>query len=866
MKALLLTIAVDGARFYNWHNFLEFYKMKSLVRKTCFALACVAATFGTRLFAQEEAQEPRDFGGIYPTLAYYNNEGECGTGAVVPWADRLWVITYGPHLPNGSSDKLYEIDAALHRTIRPESVGGTNANRMIHRESNQLFIGFHAIDAQGNVRTIQPKDMPGRMTSVARSWIDPEHKVYFMTMEEGLYEVDVDTLEARVICKDGNSSTKTAAEDVLPGYHGKGGYMSQRRLVYTNNGENSEAARKDPTTPSGCLAQWTGEGPGQGWEVVRRSQFTEATGPDGIYGGKTGEETLWSLGWDVRSVLLYVLDEGKWTTYRLPKASHCYDGAHGWNTEWPRIREIGDAENYLATMHGQFWSFPSDFRTGQARGIRPRSTYLKVIGDFAYWNGRVVFGCDDSAKNEFLNSSPFKGGVKGPGRSNSNLWFVEPSEIDSFGPALGRGAAWFNDATDADVPSDPYLFAGYDVRNAFFKFDAAEGSPEEVTLVFEVDENGDGNWRELKRESVAASADGGYAFISFSPEDKGEWIRVRCNAKLSGATCFFHYNNTDERLAADRAPIFDGLAAPSDASSFLTARMWARADVDRLAVVAQNIQDGKVASERYYELDESGAKLERVECKFEGGEQGTISRIKAMVDAKPVDPSLCAIDDLSVLAHYGGKRYRLPIGSEEAARVELPVASRLDREIATERDLFHVAGTFYELPAENAGGFPKLRPISTDSSLIVDYASYRGLLVLAGVKKDATGDSSRVVRSEDGECALWLGSIDELWRLGKPTGKGYVWRETKVVKDEPSDPILAVGFDKKRVEITNHSDSPVVVRVEADPTCLEDWREFASVEIPAGATKTVALDSAPAYWFRAVADRDADLSALFIYE
>ena len=555
--------------------------MKSLVRKTCFALACVAATLGPRLFAQEEAREPRDFGGIYPTLAYYNNEGECGTGAVVPWADRLWVITYGPHLPNGSSDKLYEIDAALRQTIRPESVGGTNANRMIHRESNQLFIGLHAIDAQGNVRTIQPKDMPGRMTAVARSWLDPEHKVYFMTMEEGLYEVDVDTLEARVICKDGNSSSKTAAEDVLPGYHGKGGYMSQRRLVYTNNGENSAAARKDPTTPSGCLAQWTGEGPDQGWEVVQRSQFTEATGPDGIYGGKTGEEELWSLGWDVRSVLLYVLDEGKWTTYRLPKASHCYDGAHGWNTEWPRIREIGDPDDYLATMHGQFWSFPSDFRPSKARGIRPRSTYLKVIGDFALWNGRVVFGCDDSAKNEFLNSSPFKGGVKGPGRSQSNLWFVEPSEIDSFGPALGRGAVWFNDATDVDAPSDPYLFAGYDVRNAFFKFDAAEGSPKEVTLVFEVDEKGDGNWRELKRESVASTADGGYAFFSFSPEDKGEWIRVRCNAKLSGATCFFHYNNKDERLAADRAPIFDGLAAPSDASSFLTARMWPRRSLGR---------------------------------------------------------------------------------------------------------------------------------------------------------------------------------------------------------------------------------------------------------------------------------------------
>jgi hypothetical protein len=51
------------------------------------------------------AAAPAEWSGIYPSLAYFNNEGECGTGAVAPWADRLWVITYGPHLPYGSSDK-----------------------------------------------------------------------------------------------------------------------------------------------------------------------------------------------------------------------------------------------------------------------------------------------------------------------------------------------------------------------------------------------------------------------------------------------------------------------------------------------------------------------------------------------------------------------------------------------------------------------------------------------------------------------------------------------------------------------------------------------------------------------------------------
>lgn len=93
----------------------------------------------------ESADKHRSISGIYPHLAYYNNEGECGTGAVVPWADKLWVITYGPHLPFGSSDKLYEIDQNLNMNIRPESIGGTPANRMIHKETEQLFIGPYAI-------------------------------------------------------------------------------------------------------------------------------------------------------------------------------------------------------------------------------------------------------------------------------------------------------------------------------------------------------------------------------------------------------------------------------------------------------------------------------------------------------------------------------------------------------------------------------------------------------------------------------------------------------------------------------------------------------------------------------------------------
>ena len=316
------------------------------------------------------AESPAVLWGVYPRL----DTSTMKTNAVRARSCRGRIgcgsLRTGSHSPAGSSDKLYELDSDLNLTIRLESVGGTNANRMVHRESNQLFIGNHAIDARRNVRTIPHKEMHGRNTAVARHLTDPENKVYFLTMEEGLYEVDVHTLDVREIYKDGNLP-RGESEDVLPGYHGKGGYTSQGRVVYANNGERNNAALHDPTVPSGCLAEWFGEE--EGWRVVKRNQFTEVTGPDGIYGGTDADDVLWSMGWDYRSVILMVLQEGKWSMFRLPKASHCYDGAHGWNTEWPRIRKIDDEDVCLATMHGQFWRFPANFRADHAVGISVRA-------------------------------------------------------------------------------------------------------------------------------------------------------------------------------------------------------------------------------------------------------------------------------------------------------------------------------------------------------------------------------------------------------------------------------------------------------------------------------------------------------------
>ncbi|MBM4046026.1 MAG: hypothetical protein FJ279_12990, partial [Planctomycetes bacterium] len=61
----------------------------------------------------------RQISGIYPHLATFNQpvdvsdrprHGECGVGAVAPWAGKLWYITYPQHKTTGSNDKLYEVD------------------------------------------------------------------------------------------------------------------------------------------------------------------------------------------------------------------------------------------------------------------------------------------------------------------------------------------------------------------------------------------------------------------------------------------------------------------------------------------------------------------------------------------------------------------------------------------------------------------------------------------------------------------------------------------------------------------------------------------------------------------------------------
>ena len=795
--------------------------------------------------------EPVQLSGIYPHLAYYNNEGECGTGAVVPWANRLWVVTYAPHQPLGSSDKLYEITPELELIVRPESVGGTPANRMIHDESQQLFIGPHAIDADGKVRTIPLKSMPGRPTGNARHLVDPAGKIYYATMEEGIYEVDVRTLQPTELFADNQAQINHSDHQDkaggrrfagLPGYHGKGLYSGQGRLIYANNGEAGHAAKVDPATPSGVLGSWDGKA--DRFEVVRRNQFTEVTGPGGIHGSKNpATDPVWAMGWDHRSLILMLLDGGTWHSFRLPKATHTYDGAHGWNTEWPRIREIGEDGKLLATMHGTFWNFPETFSAKNTAGISPRSTYLKVIGDFARWNDRVVFGCDDTAKSEFLNKRKAKGHIAPP-QSHSNLWFVDPAKLASFGPAIGRGAVWAGEPVKADLPSDPYLFAGYDKRGVHL----AHGGDAPLEFRFEIDAKGDGRWAPLTTLEVPAK---GHRWLEFPATTKAEWIRVRTDRDGVNVTAVFQYADQDPRGSAPD-PIFAGLtpAASKPAGGGI---LRPRDDNKRTLAVAAVDATGKPVGA--YELHADLSLKPATEADLL---DHTVKNAAIPAGILQVEPSsVLFIDDK-------GQRWRLPKG-DPALDTASPLGDgRVAREVATERDFFHAHGSFYELPAENAGGFSKVRPITTHNLRIHDFCSYRGLFVLTGLAADAPAGNAHLIRSADGKAALWAGAIDDAWKMGKPRGQGGPWKDSAVAADRPSDPYLMTGYDRK--SLTLAADQDCSITAEIDLTGDGRWVAYQSFPVKAGKPLEHAFPEAfNAYWIRFRSDRAASASALLDY-
>ena len=770
------------------------------------------------LQAHGSAEMPISVSGIYPHLAVFNAEkaGECGIGAVVPWAGKLWMITYPPHERTGGDDKLYEIAPDMSVSIRPESVGGTHAGRMIHRESNQLIIGPYFISADGKVRVVDLHKLTGRMTAIARHLTDPANMVYYYDMEGPVYEVNVHTLEVTKLF-----------EKPVPGWHGKGAYTAQGRLIVANNGEDPAMDGLDKAKftadlkaygpeDAGVLAEWDGKT----WKIIERRKFTDITGPGGIEGAPDDNAPAWAIGWDKRSVMLKLLDHGEWSTFRLPKASHSYDPTHGWYTEWPRIREAAPG-HWMMDMHAMFYDFPQGFCAAQTGGIKPIASHLRYIPDFCNWNGRLVLAADDTS----IMQNPMAG------RSQSNLWFGKFEDLTTFGPRIGWGGPWMRDSVKANTPSTPFLINGFTHRVAHIVNHIAFP----VVFTLETDKVGDAHWSVYKKITVPA---GEYLYHIFPHGFLSTWLQVKTDRDCV-ATFYLHESAPRDR-SKDAEGIFQSLAGVKD-----------RALAGLIRPSSQNKNLQMATSNGYYEVDE---KLQIA--------QGSSDLSDEVQKSAPIKSDF-EVDTASVIMTQNGKRYRLPKTVPQYDRPFTFGWPRAIRECVSERYLANICGTFYEIPRDD--GMPLIRPIATHLRQISDFCTWRGLMVLKGVKSGAKPDG-HCFTSEDGKAGAWFGAIDDLWKLGKPVGHGGPWKDSTVVAHEPSDPYLMTGYDRKSLTISHNAKESVTFTVEVDID-HNGWHRYGSITVPAGKSLTHHFpEGYSAHWVRLISDTDCSATAAFLYE
>ena len=187
--------------------------------------------------------------------------------------------------------------------------------------------------------------------------------------------------------------------------------------------------------------------------------------------------------------------------------------------------------------------------------------------------------------------------------------------------------------------------------------------------------------------------------------------------------------------------------------------------------------------------------------------------------------------------------------------------------------LFYSGDKINDLPqykleemVENADGFAKIRPVASHNLRIHDYTSYRGLLVMTGVIPDEGIDNPHIIQSEDGKAALWAGVIDDLWKLGKPTGHGGPWKNTAVEANTPSDPYLIGFYDRRSLKISHDSGTRVGIRIEVEPVGHGPWMLYKQVEVEQGETYThVFPENFQARWIRFVADQNCKATAWLEY-
>ncbi|MNY42433.1 hypothetical protein D3C86_1773220 [compost metagenome] len=142
------------------------------------------------------------------------------------------------------------------------------------------------------------------------------------------------------------------------------------------------------------------------------------------------------------------------------------------------------------------------------------------------------------------------------------------------------------------------------------------------------------------------------------------------------------------------------------------------------------------------------------------------------------------------------------------------------------------------------------------------------MLIMTGLDLDkANSNSEHIFVSTDKKAAVWAGAIDDLWKLGKPTGHGGPWYKTAVQKGTSSDPYLIGFYDHKSLALSHNAKGTVNITLEVDPGGDGNWMTYKILAVKNG--QTLKFDfpkDFQARWIRFVSDQNCEATAWLDYK
>jgi hypothetical protein len=427
----------------------------------------------------------------------FPRRSECGVGALMPWADALWAVTYNSHKqPTGTGLALYRIDEHL-QVEKIHVHDGTHANRHVHRASVQAIVGPYVIDARGNWRVVEEL-LDHRLTATMDHLTDPGNRVYMLTMEGLLFEMDVSSLKVNLVA----DLVKQFSIDQRP--HFKGGFTGQGRVLASNNGFYEYGDEQ------AGLFEWDGKT----WRALSRKPHMDCAGRRDMGG------VVYCTGWDESSVLLWALIRGEWKRYRLPKASHTFE--HAWQTEWTRIREV-ETERFLMDIHGMFYELQPIAFQDAVWGVKPVCQHLRIVPDYCAFRGLLALGGNQTTPNN--DNNPIGG------QPQSGIWFGKTDDLWSWGKPAGWGGPWRRSPVKKGETSEPYLMTGFDKKVLHLKSNPARSFDVEVDFL------GDGSWETYE---TLPEKSGGYVHHVFPAGFSAHWVRLRAQGDCEATAQFIY--------------------------------------------------------------------------------------------------------------------------------------------------------------------------------------------------------------------------------------------------------------------------------------------------------------------------------------